>query len=271
MLFVKGAGKGDVTYFILRDSVKGGQPTVWNMWSLSQKLGATRDTKNIEAFLADAPGARVTGASRLYGDRFTAVGQFDVDTEYYVSLPEDTPRQTVRWGVREDEFQDLLHLQRTDDGDYFVALFPRRRHEAAPQYTSLAAKQVIKVSGAFGTDYCFVSPRRATASGEGVHFTGMAGTVQDRADGLVLALASRGAVSYKGHKLVANDAASMTVEDDKVVLATARKGSTKIVTTVSLPGGKSIRSSGGVRPVRMDDGSYRIVIPQGVHEVTLSR
>ena len=271
VLFVKGAGKGDVTYFILRDSVKGGQPTVWNMWSLSQKLGATRDTKNIEAFLADAPGARVTGASRLYGDRFTAVGQFDVDTEYYVSLPEDTPRQTVRWGVREDEFQDLLHLQRTDDGDYFVALFPRRRHEAAPRFASLAAKQVIKVSGAFGTDYCFVSPRRSTASGEGVHFTGMAGTVQDRADGLVLALASRGAVSYKGHKLVANDAASMTVKDDKVVLAIARKGSTKIVTTVSLPGGKSIRSSDGVRPVRMDDGSYRIVIPQGVHEVTLSR
>ncbi|MEE3367540.1 MAG: hypothetical protein VX304_17980, partial [Planctomycetota bacterium] len=64
---------------------------------------------------------------------------------------------------------------------------------------------------------------------------------------------------------------SMTVNDDTVGRAIARKGSSKIGTTVSLPGGKSIRSSGGVRPVRMDDGSYRIVIPQGVHEVTLSR
>ena len=69
VLFIKGAGKGDATYFIFRDSVKGGQPTVWNMWSLSRKLGATRNTKNLEAFLADAPGARITGARRLDGDR----------------------------------------------------------------------------------------------------------------------------------------------------------------------------------------------------------
>ena len=271
VLFIKGAGKGDATYFIFRDSVKGGQPTVWNMWSLSRKLGATRNTKNLEAFLADAPGARITGARRLDGDRFTAVGQFEVDAEYYVALPEDTPRQTVRWGVRADEFQDLLHLQRTDDGDYFVALFPRRRDEAAPTFASLAAKRIIKVSGPFGTDYCFVSPRRSTASGEGVRFIGMAGSVQDRTDGLVMALASEGEVSYRNHKFVANDAASMTVEDDKVVLTVARKGSTRVVATVSLPDGKSPGSSGAVHPVKMDDGSYRIVIPQGVREVTLTQ
>ena len=270
VLFVKGAGKGDATYFIFRDSVKGGQPTVWNMWSLSRKLGATRDTKNLEAFLADAPGARITGARSLDGNRFTAVGQFDVDAEYYVALPENTPRQTVRWGVRANEFQDLLHLQRPDDGDYFVALFPRRRNESAPTFSSLAGKRIIKISGTFGTDYCFVSPRRTSASSEEVRFTGMAGSVQDRSDGLVLALASKGEVSYKGHKLVASDAASMRVKDDKVVLAIAGNGSRGVVATVRLPGGKSPGLSAAAKPVKMGDGSYRIVIPQGVREVTLT-
>ena len=98
----------------------------------------------------------------------------------------------------------------------------------------------------------------------------MAGLVQDRSDGLVLALASRGEVTYKGHKLVSNDAASMSVEGDKIVLAIAGNGSRGVVAMVSLPGGRSPGSSGAVNPVRVGDGSYRIVVPQGVREVTLT-
>jgi hypothetical protein len=241
------------------------------MWTLSQKLGAAKDAKNIKAFLADAPGAKMTGARKLKGDRFTAIGQFDVDAEYYVALPENTPRQTVRWGFREDEYQDLLHLQRTDDGDYFVAFFPRRRTDDAPTFSSLGAKKIIKVSGEFGTDYCFVSPRLSTAIGEGAHFSGMAGSVQDRTDGLVLALGSRGEVSYKGYKLVADDAASMMISDGKVTLSASRNRAAEVVVTLSLPGGKTLVSSGTVRPEKTGDGSYRIVIPKGVSEVTLTQ
>lgn len=271
VLFVKGAKASDASYFIFRDSVKGGQPTVWSMWTLSEKLGTSQEARDVKSFLADAPGAKMTGACKLEGDRFTAAGQFDVEAEYYVALPEDTPRQTVRWGFREDEYQDLLHLQRTNDGDYYVAFFPRRRDEPAPTFASLDAKKIIKVSGEFGTDYCFVSPRFSTAVGEDARFSGMACSVQDRPEGLVLALGARGEVSYKGHQLVADDAATMMIGGGKVVLAASRNRTVDVVVTFSLPVGQALVSSGTVRPEKTGDGSYRIVIPEGVWEVTLTQ
>ncbi|HJN14813.1 MAG TPA: hypothetical protein QGH10_04955, partial [Armatimonadota bacterium] len=65
VLFVKGAQAHDATYFVFRDTVEGGQPTVWNMWTLSQKLGMTDETRDLEAFLSDAPGNRMTSAREL--------------------------------------------------------------------------------------------------------------------------------------------------------------------------------------------------------------
>ena len=55
------------------------------------------------------------------------------------------------------EYQDLVHLQQPGDGAYYVALFPRPRTEAAPAFTTLADGKLVKVSGAFGTDYALLA------------------------------------------------------------------------------------------------------------------
>ena len=132
----------DLPDLLFRDTATGGQPTVWSMWTLSQKLGTPQEVSDLDAFLANAPGNKVRPASEIQGDRFTAIGQFDVDVEYYIARPSDTPRHTLRWGYTGyntidrhhnpnpwHEFQDLLHLQLPGDGAYFVAFFPRQRTE----------------------------------------------------------------------------------------------------------------------------------------------
>ena len=63
------------------------------------------------------------------GSRYTAIGQFNMDVEFFVASPAGTPRHTLRYGgfnnSRVPEYQDLLHLQQPGDGAYYVAIFPR--------------------------------------------------------------------------------------------------------------------------------------------------
>jgi len=273
VLFIKGARPRDPSYFVFRDTVKGGQPTVWSMWTLSEKIGAPDEVKDLDAFLADAPGRHPTPARELKGDRFTAVGQFGVDVEYYVALPTDTPRQTVRWGYDSTrqwpnpwhEYQDLLHLQRTDDGAYFVAFFPRDRNEPSPEFSTLADGKIIMTKGLFGTDYAFLYVTPTTASAEGVAFSGMAGSVQDRADGLVLALGARGEMTYKGYELSSkNGPASVTIAGGKVTVSTPPDRIESRVITLTLPDGQTLAPSGKVRVSDAGRGAFDITIPKDI-------
>jgi hypothetical protein len=275
VLFVKGAQAHDATYFVFRDTVEGGQPTVWNMWTLSQKLGMTDETRDLEAFLSDAPGNRMTSARELDGDRFTAFGQFDVDMDYYVALPTDTPRATLRWGYDAaagwpnpwHEYQDLLHLQRADDGAYYVALFPRRRGEPAPEFATLGGGTIIRAKGSFGTDYAFLNAEPTAASADGVSFSGMAGSVQDRSDGLVLALGARGQVSYGGYRLTSEDAASAVIRDHDVAISTSYEQRGAQVLNLGLPDGQVLSSARqDVQVSSAGQGLYQITIPEGVLE-----
>ena len=87
---------------MIRDSirgVKGGQPTMWQMWNVSEKIGTPEEARDVAKFLADKPGNKCLPARELQGDRFTAVGQLGVDVEYYIASPADTPRHTLRWGA----------------------------------------------------------------------------------------------------------------------------------------------------------------------------
>jgi hypothetical protein len=95
-----------------------------------------------------------------------------------------------------------------------VAFFPRKRQTPAPTFTALGDGTIIKVSGDFGTDYGFLSALpAAAASGEGVSFQGTAASVQDRKDGLVLALGAKGAVGYKHYRLSADFPVSLRVTE----------------------------------------------------------
>jgi hypothetical protein len=204
LLLAKDDQPGGVNYLVLRDTVAGGQPTQWHFWTLSEKLGTPQEAANREEFLKDKPGGKVAPARELTGDRFAALGQFDVDLDYYIASPANTPRYTLRYGISGvayglgpfNEFQDLLHLQLPSDGDYFVAIFPRFRTEEPPVFDTMGKGRAIRISGKFGTDHCFLAREPSEVKAGEVSFKGTAAAVQERSSGLVLVAAAPGEVSY---------------------------------------------------------------------------
>ncbi|MBL7039513.1 MAG: hypothetical protein ISR77_12840 [Pirellulaceae bacterium] len=223
-LFLKDDDPSKTAYLLIRDTVKGGQPTMWQMWTVSETVDTPENVKDVATVLASKPGYQILPARELKGDRFTAIGQLGVDVEYYIASPSDTPRHTLRWGtdmfdwankLTEPEYQDLLHLQMPGDGAYFVAFFPRKRTTPAPTFSTLGGGTIIKVSGDFGTDYGFLSAQEATGSGEDVIFCGTAASVQDRESGLVLTLGAKGDVGYKQYRLAADFPVGLRIQEQQ--------------------------------------------------------
>jgi len=235
VLFIKDERSDGANYLLLRDTVQGkSNPggTMWTFWTSSQKVGTPEQVANLKAFLADAPGDRIVPPRPLEGNRFTAVGGFGVDLEYYVAAPTGTPRYTLRWGTSYKyhplylykEYQDLLHLQLPGDGHYYVALFPRRRKDAAPTFSTLADGTVIKVAGTFGTDWGFLSALPAKAEAGDVGFQGVAGSVQVRAGRTVLNLGAEGHVRYRSVGLTSDVAAAVGWKDPSRITVQLPRG-----------------------------------------------
>jgi hypothetical protein len=230
VLFLKDNDPAKSTWLLIRDSIKGGQPTMWQMWTVSETIDIPEKVRDTAAVLAHKPGNQILSARRLAGDRFTAIGQFDVDVEYYLASPadsKDTPRHTLRWGTNMfdwanklavPEYQDLLHLQMPGDGAYYVALFPRKRSTPPPAFRTQGDGSIIEVRGDFGTDYGFLSAFSATASGQGASFSGTAASVQDRLGGLVLSLGATGEVGYKSYRLAAGFPVALRVRDRELTV-----------------------------------------------------
>ncbi len=226
-LFLKDDDPSKTGYLLIRDTIKGGQPTMWQMWTVSETIDTPENVKDVAAVLANKPGHQIQPARELKGDRFTAIGQLGVDVEYYIASPSDTPRHTLRWGtdmfdwankLTEPEYQNLLHLQMPGDGAYYVAFFPRKRATPAPTFSTLGDGTTIKVSGDFGTDYGFLSALAANASGEDATFSGTAASVQDRKSGLVLALGAKGSVGYKQYRLTADFPSALRIQQQQLTV-----------------------------------------------------
>ena len=228
VLFVRDDTPGGTGYLVLRDTVVGGQPTMWQFWTVSDKIGTPEQAALRKAFLADAPGDKMADARRLPpGNRYTAVGPYGVDVEFYIAAPSATPRHTLRWGTSYPyspsfmykEYQDMLHLQRMDDGVYYIVVFPRKTAEPVPTFQTLADGGIIKVGGAFGTDYVFLSSSKVQAKDKGIRFDGTAASVQDRPTGLVLSLGAGGEVAYGDHALRCDTAVSWRVQGQGATVA----------------------------------------------------
>ncbi len=226
-LFLKDDDPARTSYLVIRDSISGNQPTMWQMWNVSETIDTPEKVRDVDAVLASKPGEQILPARQLQGDRFTAIGQLGVDVEYYIASPTDTPRHTLRWGTDmidwanklvQPEYQDLLHLQMPGDGVYFLAFFPRKRNTPAPLFSTLGEGTIIKVTGDFGTDYSFLAATETTAAGEGASFTGTAASVQDRLEGLVLSLGASGEVRYREIGLAADIPASLRVRDNALTV-----------------------------------------------------
>jgi hypothetical protein len=277
ILFLRDPDPAGANYLVLRDSTSGGQPTMWQFRTYSEKIGTPDQTTDLTRFLADKPGTNSVAARLLPGgDRYTAIGQFGVDVEFFVAIPADTPRNTMRWGALSfhvgSQFMDFLHLQQPGDGAYFVAVFPRQRAEEAPAFAQLADGRVIKVAGAFGVDYAFLSRDTAEAKADDASFKGTAATVQDRASGLALALAAGGSVAYKSYGLTAPMAASLRAEKDGVALQFPAGHSGGEV-TIMAPAGLSLdaRASGGIQRTEGKDGQYILSVSVGATSARLIR
>jgi hypothetical protein len=263
LLFLKGDAPGGDRYVILRDTVKGGAATRWQMWTTSEKIGTPEQVANRETFLADKPGAQILPARELPGgNRYTALGRFGVDLDYYIASPTDTPRHTLRWGITYKQYntlydyadyQDLLHLQLPGDGAYFVALFPRAQEAPAPVFSTRGEGTIIKVTGAFGTDHAFLSAQHTTATGDAVAFTGTAASVQDRQGALMLSLAAAGEVRYKEWGLKAEVPAGLRVDAGGATVTLSRERAEGTV-RLTLPGNwKSAEPTAGVTLTRDGD------------------
>lgn len=88
---------------------------------------------------------------------------------------------------------------------------PRGHTEAEPAFATLGDGMVIKVSGTFGTDYAFLSDTTNSAKAEHAIFIGTVASVQDRTNGLVLALGAEGSVAYNQYGIASTIPSSLRV------------------------------------------------------------
>jgi hypothetical protein len=265
LMSVKDDRADGVSYIILRDTVGGKQPTQWRFWTLSKKIGS-----------GEAPGRKIVAPRELKGDRFTAVGQFGVDLEYYVASPAGTPRHTLRYGRKVAaadvgsffEYQDMLQLSMPGDGSYYVALFPRKPREKPPTFACSGDGRVITIRGGWGTDYTFLSKEPAAAKVAGFSFAGTAGSIQDRRSGLVLALGDKGTVAGKSYALTAPFGASLRVGPAALTIDMSTDHPASEI-TITAPGAWKPPKDRGVTLTKEPDGSYKLSVPAGTTTVKL--
>jgi len=164
----------------------------------------------------------------------------------------------------------VLHLQRTDEGAYYVALFPRRRKEPAPEFECLGGGTIIKTTGPFGTDYGFLSAEPVESQAGKVEFQGTAASVQDRSDGLVLSLGAGGEVSYGEYRLESSAAATATFSNNKATVSVSHDRREDQIITLTVPrGDRLVSSDKKVGLAKTGDASYRIVMSKGVTTAAL--
>ncbi|HOF86595.1 MAG TPA: hypothetical protein PLZ36_00645, partial [Armatimonadota bacterium] len=276
VLLAKDDTAGGVTYLVLRDTVSGKQPSQWHFWTLSETIGAPAEAADRAAFLADAPGAKAAPPRELTGDRFTALGQFGTDLDYYIASPAGTPRYTLRYGYKTGaygvsnqfaEYQDLLHLQLPGDGAYFVAMVPRAAGEPAPAFTTLGNGTVITIAGAFGTDYAFLAPAATKAAAGDAAFDGTAAMVQDRASGLALILSAPGAIRYREFAVRSAQPATLRVAPYGLTLELAHSGAA----TITAPGALALAAGQPGVTLAKKGKDYVVTIPAGVTTARLTR
>jgi hypothetical protein len=277
LLMVTDGAPDSPRYLVLRDTVNGKQPTRWIMWSTSELLDVPAALRDAEACLSHKPGNSNTPARQLpQGDRYTALGKFGVDLEYFIASPADTPRHTLRWGTGDrldlygymagyKEYADLLHLQIPGDGAYYVALFPHPRGTAAPSFTTLGEGTIIHIRGDFGDDYCFMSREPASAETDVVAFRGRVALVQQRGDRRIFTLFDRGRIRQGAYALSAEVPVALQIAADRLEVGLHTDAGGQVMITV--PGSWRCEQA-QVQATALHPG-YLLTIPAGLRSVSL--
>ncbi len=197
-----------------------------------------------------------------------------MDVEYFIASPANTPRHTLRYGgpdnSRVPEYEDLLHLQLPGDGTYYVAMFPRPRGEAPPAFSAPAEGKIIKVAGAFGTDYAFLATEPTTAAADEVRVVGTAAGVQVRPVGTTLTLGAAGAVQWQAFGLESSQAATLQVAPNTLILRLPVDDPGGTLTVIAPKGWKLNKPASGVK-LAAASGGYQLTVPKGVATVSLTK
>lgn len=272
--------KPAVQYMLLRDTVRGDQPTQWHFWTLSEKLVPSEIAAStpLEELLKDKPGPKILPASLLKGNQFTALGQVGIDIDYFIASPTDTPRYTLRYGtgggaygIRKalPVYHDLMHLQLPGDGEYFVLLFPRKAKQPAPQYQTLGEGKVIHLTFDDGEHYAYLNHENSHVEiPDGPAFEGTAGLVRTQGQkNFTLTLAGQGSVSYRNWQLLGSTTASLDVGDHAARLET--KGG-KQVQLQTPPNIKLSVVDKKVKISQQDNGRYLLNLPEANYQLELT-
>lgn len=272
LLFMKDTNPEGPAYIVLRDTTRGGEPTAWQFWTLSEKLGAANEAADVESFLADAPGKTLTPARELPQDnRYTALGQEEIDVEFFIASPAKTPRHTLRYGGkpvrgRSSQYQDMLHLQLPGDGAYFVVLYPRPRGKAAPEFAKIG-ENGISVKGDFGTDLIFMSENPVEFSGQDIVFTGTAGAVRQQSGRTMFMLGGKGEIRFMQHGLSADSATTLAITENEMTVR-RMAGNAEEQITVRAPGNWMPADKTGIT-LTSESGVHTFTMPVGIKEATL--
>lgn len=278
IMFVRADDPGGANYIVLRDTVGGQQPTMWQFWTLSEKIGTPAEVRDLDAFLAEKPGEQSRDARPLQGDRFTAVGQWGVDVEYYVASPSDTPRHTLRWGtgyhipMKHTEYQDMLHLQLPGDGAYYVVLFPRDRNAPSPKFQKLGDGHILRIKGEFGEDILFVAAEPTEDEAGNVAFQGTAGSILQRRNGLTLNLGAKGRVRTGDITFTSDGPAALRRVSGKEVRLTLPADHEGTKVTVITPDSYHLSEDvpQGLELSTDETGADHVFVPAGIRTVSLA-
>ena len=289
LMLAKPASPQDASYLVVRDTVDCDEPTQWHFWTLSDLIATPDQLGDRDALLAKKPGNAIVNCSELKGNRFTALGQFDKDCEYFVASPVNTPRYTARYGRRDsaygvrtfNEYQDLMHLQLPGRGAYYVCLYPHRKDTAAPEFSTMGNGSIMRIVSAEGTDYCFLSESMArveegpgafsgtsacAGSGDGLS----AAYIKDRAEGLSISLADGGSATYGAYRLECRRAATLAVSPNWLHITLAQAGD-PVTLAVDAPGRWVAANGVAGKNVEPTKNGVTVHVSAQVREVVLRR
>jgi len=114
-----------------------------------------------------------------------------------------------------------------------------------------------------------LSEGETSVTAGGAQFKGSVGSVQDRRNGLVMALSAKGKMRYTDDDLSAGTAGPVRVRGTEVVVE-APRGHDGVTVTVQAPGGLALdEDQTGVRITQIGTGRVSVTIHKGVHVVRL--
>ncbi|WP_309400615.1 hypothetical protein [Cerasicoccus maritimus] len=253
-------------YLAIRDTATGGEPTTWQFWTLTEGL-TTPDAPE-----ADTGGEKILPARKLPdGDHYAAQGQFGVNLDYFIASPSKTPRYTLRYGGNDQihrnqtQYQDLLHLQRPNDGAYFLALFPSLPGEPTPSFAKNRDETIIRVNFDSCEDYIFLIDHADRSKFGEAEFHGTSGCIQVRATETTLSLGAAGQVAWKNLQLDAEMPASIRVTTNRLYIDTSSGGKL----TITAPGNWS-RVKGLHGPTNFRK-TLHLTLPTGEHSLIFKK